>query len=74
MANTLAYYNLATITPGKSYRRGKLSTVNLLVLTSLDQFLFKLKILIASLTKQATLMRRSSVLGGYSKYFIFFVT
>ncbi len=31
--------------PGKSYGRGRLSTVDLLVLTSLEQLLFILKIL-----------------------------
>jgi len=49
--------------PGKPYRRGRLSTVNLLVLTSLDQLIFKLKILFTFFTKQATLMRRSTVLS-----------
>jgi hypothetical protein len=43
--------------------RGRLSTVDLLVLTSLDQLIFKLKILFAFVTKQATLMRRSTVLS-----------
>jgi hypothetical protein len=40
-----------------------LSTVNLLVLTSLDQLIFKLKILFTFVTKQVTLMRRSTVLS-----------
>jgi len=48
---------------GKSYWRGRLSTVDLLVLTSLDQLLFILKILLNSFTKQAILMRRSTVLS-----------
>jgi len=47
---------------GKSYRGGRLSTVDLLVLTRLDQLIFILKILFTSVTKQATLMRRSTVL------------
>jgi hypothetical protein len=33
------------VSPGKSYGRGRLNTVDLLVLTSLDHLLFKLKIL-----------------------------
>jgi hypothetical protein len=40
-----------------------LSTVDLLVLTSLDQLGFKLKILFSFFTKQATLLRRSTVLS-----------
>jgi hypothetical protein len=48
---------------GKSYWRGRLSTVDLLVLSSLDQLLLKLKLLYAYLTKQATLMRRLTVLS-----------
>jgi hypothetical protein len=46
---------------GNPYWRGGLSTVDLLVLTSLDQLLFLLKILFTLFTKQATLMRRSTV-------------
>ncbi len=42
--------------------RGRLCTVDLLVLTSLDQHSFIMKILFSSFTKQATLMRRSTVL------------
>ncbi len=48
-----AAYNLA----GKSYRRGKLYTVDLLVVNCLCQLLFILNIL-----QKATLIRRSSVL------------
>jgi len=40
--------------------KGNLSTVDLLVLTSLDRLIFSLKILF---TKQATLVRRSTVLS-----------
>ena len=40
-----------------------LSTVDLLVLPSLDQLIFQLKILFSFFTKQATLMRRSIVLS-----------
>ncbi len=49
--------------PGKSTRRGRLSTVGLLVLTCLDQLLFILKVSITFLTRQATSMRRSAVLS-----------
>jgi hypothetical protein len=45
------------------HRRGRLCTVHLLVLTTLDQLLFILKALFTSFTKQATLMRRSTVLS-----------
>jgi len=48
---------------GKSYWRERLSTVDLLVLTSLDLLVFKLKIIFSFFTKQATLMRRSTVLS-----------
>jgi hypothetical protein len=41
----------------------KLVTVDLLVLTSLDQLILKLKILFGFVTKQATLMRKSTVLS-----------
>jgi hypothetical protein len=51
------------IEPGKSHRREKLSTVDLLVLTGLDELLLILKILFTSFTEQATLMRRSTVLS-----------
>jgi hypothetical protein len=37
--------------------RGRLRTVDLLVLTSLDQLLFILKILLTSFTKQAAVLR-----------------
>jgi hypothetical protein len=47
--------------PGKSYRGGRLNTVDLLVLTSLDQLGFILKILFSFFTKQATW--RSTVLS-----------
>jgi len=49
--------------PGNSHWRGRLSTVDLLVLTRLDQLLLKLPTTFTFLTKQATLMRRSSVLS-----------
>jgi hypothetical protein len=40
-----------------------ISTVDLFVLTSLGHLLYKLNILFSFYTKQATLMRRSSVLS-----------
>ncbi len=43
--------------------KGWISTVDLLELTSLDQLLFILKILLTFFTKQPTLMRRSTVLS-----------
>ncbi len=45
-----------TLTEGE-----KLSTVNLLVLTSLDQLIFILKILFTVVTRQADIKRRSTV-------------
>jgi len=47
-----------------SLNQGSL-TVDLLVLTGLDQLLFILKILFTSFTKQPTLMRRSNVILRY---------
>jgi len=44
-------------------RMGMLSTVDLLVLTSLDQLNFMLKILLTFVSKPATLMRRWTVLS-----------
>jgi len=50
--------------PGKTYWRERVNTVDLLVLTSLDQLLFTLKILFSFFfTKQAPLMRKSIVLS-----------
>jgi hypothetical protein len=40
---------------------GRISTVDLLVLTSLDQVLFILKLYFSFFTKQPILMRRSTV-------------
>jgi hypothetical protein len=42
---------------------GRISTVDLLVLTGLDQLIFKLNKIFTFVTKQATLMRRSTVLS-----------
>ncbi len=54
--------NSLKLEPGKPYWRGWLFEVDLLVLTSVDQQLLILKILFMFVTKQATLMRRSTVL------------
>jgi hypothetical protein len=43
--------------------KGRLSTVDLLVHTSLDQLLLKLKTLFTLFVKQTILMRRSAVLS-----------
>ncbi len=48
---------------GKPYWWGRISTVDLLGLTSLDQVLFTLKILFTFFTKQPILNRRSTVLS-----------
>jgi hypothetical protein len=42
---------------------GRISTVDLLVLTSLDQLVFIMKILFTFVTKQVVFMRRSIVLS-----------
>jgi hypothetical protein len=47
--------------PGNPYQRGRLSMVDL-ELTSLDQLIFILKLLIMLVTKQACLMRSSTAL------------
>ncbi len=47
--------------PEKPYWRERLSTVDLLLLTSSDQPLLKLKVLFTFVTKQAILKRRSTV-------------
>jgi hypothetical protein len=48
---------------GKSFWRGRLSTVDLLLLFSSDQLYFMLKILFTSFARQAALIRRSTVLS-----------
>ena len=47
--------------PGTPYRRGLISTTDLLALISSDQLLFILKTYFASFTKQASLTRTSTV-------------
>jgi hypothetical protein len=49
--------------PGNPYWRGRLSTVDLLVLTSLNNMVLIMKILFTFVTKQAILERRSTVLS-----------
>ncbi len=53
----------AILQPGRSYWVGRLSTVDLLVLTYLDQLVFILKTSFSFFTKQASLRRRSTVLS-----------
>ncbi len=48
----------------------RLSTDDLRVLTSLDQLIFTLKILLTLFTKEATLIRRSMVLKGTKIYIV----
>jgi hypothetical protein len=61
LANRLRYIPLEwSVNP---YWRGRLGTVDLLVLTSLDHLVILLKILITFYTKQATIMRRSTALS-----------
>jgi hypothetical protein len=57
------YYLIMYAFQGKSYWRGRLSTVDLLLLTSLAQLLFVLKILFTFFKKQGTLKRRSTILS-----------
>jgi len=63
------FYNCATtavqtkILPRKSSLGIRLSTIDLLVLTGSYQLLHALKIVFTFFTKQATLMRRSTVLS-----------
>ena len=42
-AQEIQLQNIGKVNPGKSYWRGRLSTVDLLVLTRLDQLVFILK-------------------------------
>jgi hypothetical protein len=51
------------VQPGNPYWRGRISTVNLFVLTSLYQLIFVLKILLTFFTKWAILKRRSTALS-----------
>ncbi len=49
--------------PWNPHRRERLSEAHLLVLTSLDQLILKMKVLFTFVTEQAILMRRSTVLS-----------
>ncbi len=49
---SLVVSNRHTVSAGKPYQRGRLSTINLLVLTGLDQLLFILKIVSTFLQKK----------------------
>ncbi len=51
---------MSKVKAGKSYLLVRLSTVDLLVLTRLDQIVFKSKIVFSFFTKQATLIRRTT--------------
>ncbi len=58
-----AHKMLVKLTPGSPCCRGRFSTTGLLVLTIIDLLLFLLNLLLSFCTKQATLMRRSTVLS-----------
>ncbi len=60
--NLRVFANLSPQT-GKPYWRGRINTANLLILTSLDQLLFLMTILFTYVTKQAALLRSSTVLS-----------
>jgi hypothetical protein len=51
------------VKPGSPYCRGRLGTVDLLVLTSLDLLIYILTGLFAFVAKQRSLIRRSTVLS-----------
>jgi hypothetical protein len=59
---TLLFDTLMILMPGNPYLRERLSTLDLLVVTSLDNLLLILKTFFYFFTKQATLLRRSTVL------------
>jgi hypothetical protein len=63
MNTSFSYRKSILIEPGKPYWRGRLSTVDLLVLTSLNQLLFTFKIFFTLFTKQGNLTRRWTVLS-----------
>jgi hypothetical protein len=56
-------YVVASAEAGNPYRRGRISAIHLLVLTSFDQLLLILKTLFFFLTNQAILSMRSTVLS-----------
>jgi len=51
--------------------RGRVSTVNFFVITSLDQFIFVLKILVTFVTKQSTLLKKPSLFSYLQPCLIF---
>jgi hypothetical protein len=60
---TILLSYLRSLDQGTLSERKRLITVNLLLLTSLNQLFFKLLILFTFLNEQVTLMRRSTVLS-----------
>jgi hypothetical protein len=60
--------------PSEPLLKGRLGTIDLLVLTYLDQQAFDNADISYFLTKQASLMRKSTVLVPYSQHSILFVT
>ncbi len=60
---TMGVESSTKVIPGMSYWKGRLSTVDLLVSTCLNQLLFTLKILFSLFKKQANLIWRSIVLS-----------
>jgi hypothetical protein len=60
-SNPWSYYYQCSVIPGNPYWGGRLSTADLLVLTSLDQLLSIMKTLFSFFPKQATLMKWSTV-------------
>jgi len=59
---TIFLGELLIVKTGNTHRRGRLSTVDLLLPTSQGQLIFILKLLVTFVTKQATLMRSRTVL------------
>ncbi len=67
LVNMVINIHKAVLNEGSITEREKLNTVDLLVLTRLEQLLFILSILVIFLPKQVTLMKRSSVLNFSSQ-------
>jgi len=63
LAHILGRKNWWNLWAWKSNGKGRLSTVDLLLIISLDRLVFVMKILFTFLQKQATSMRRSTVLS-----------
>ncbi len=64
LVHTLCLSKYKSIKSGKSYCRGRVSTVDLLILTGLGQLLFKLKILFTFYYKTSYLLRSTVLLLG----------